>query len=107
KRDVVFAKARSVMVYVISDDRRNLGTAFAKRRNTQANDVQTIKKVFSKHALCNLFFERHIGRSDDANVNFHRLLLADGLYFTFLQKTQEFWLNVERQIAYLIQKQRS
>src|SRR5690606_23770217 len=87
--------------------RRNFRTAFAKRRNPKPDDVQPVKKIFAERAFGDLFLERHVRGGNDANVDLDRALFADRLNLAFLQKPKEFWLNIQRQIAYFIEEQRA
>src|SRR5205085_8335092 len=74
---------------------------------SQTNHIQTVIKVFTKTTLRHHVFQISIGRSDDANVDLDRSLLAEWLNLTFLQESQELRLHVEWQIADFIQEQRS
>src|SRR5690606_13103198 len=104
---VAFSEPRRIMIDVIIYYRWNFRTAFAKRRNAKPNDVQSVKKIFAKRAFGDLFFERHIRRGNYADVYLYRAFFADRLHLAFLQKSEQFRLYIERQIANFIKEKRA
>src|ERR1044072_5663209 len=89
---------------VVVDDGRNLRSPLTQRRHAQSNHVQEVRKVFTKTALGYHFFEIRVGRRDDTHINLGGSLFTQRLNLTFLKETQKLWLNVEWQIAYLVQE---
>src|ERR1051326_5607941 len=95
------------MIDVVVDDRRNLRTALAQWRHTQPNHVEPVIQGLTKTTLRHHVFEISVSRRNDAHVNLAWPLFAERLNLTFLQEPQQFWLNIQRQVADFIKKQRS
>ena len=70
KCDVALLEPCRVMIYIVIDDRRYFGPAFAKRRYAQADHVEAVIQILPKRPVGYLFLERHIGRGDDAHIDF-------------------------------------
>lgn len=86
---------------------RNVTQAVAKRRHHVGKDVQAVKQVRPERPLLDHLAEVPIGRHDDADIHPDRPVAADALEFLLLQHAQELYLDVERQLADLIEKERS
>src|SRR5262249_18959609 len=93
------------MIDVITDDRGNFRSSFAKRRHPQANDIQAVVKVFAEASLRDHLFEIGVSRRDDSYIDLCGPLFAKWLYFALMQKSQELWLYVQRQIANLVEEE--
>src|SRR5690606_24579862 len=104
---LVLIEPRRIVVDVVIDHRRYLRPPFAKRGNAKPNNVKPVEKIFAECAVGDALLERHIGRGDDAYIDLDRALFADRLDLALLQKPEELWLNVERQVADLVEEKRS
>ena len=97
----------SVMIDVVINDRGNLRSSFAQRRHAQTNHVQTIVQIFAKTALGDHLFQISVRCGDDPNVHFDGALFTKRLNLSFLSKTEQFRLQVERQVADFVEKERA
>src|SRR5437667_3741765 len=70
-------------------------------------DVEPIVKVAAELSFSDHRFQVPIGCGDQAYVDFFRSCAAQALKFTFLQSTQKLGLQLKRDVADFIEKQRS
>jgi hypothetical protein len=80
--------------------------ALAQRRNRDGKDGQPVIQIFSEATGGDLTFEVAVGRCDQAHIHAPRALFADALELALLQHAQQFALQLERDLANFIQKQR-
>ena len=93
-------------------DRKNVTssvTSAARSRSggTERNHVQAEEQIRPEPSAADLFGEIAIGCGDDAHVHANRLAAADRLELLFLEHAQELDLGLERQLADLVEEQRS
>src|SRR5258708_39861770 len=84
---------------------RDLFAALAQRRHVDANDGQPVIQIFAKSSFGDALLEVRVGRREDADVDALRLGLADRHDLGLLEKSQQPRLDVERQIADLVEKE--
>jgi hypothetical protein len=60
----------------------NIFSAFPQRRKTQSNDIEPMKKVFSKLTIANALLKVLVSRSNNANVGLKRLMPANTIVMT-------------------------
>src|SRR5690606_22560659 len=80
---------------------------FAKRRQDHAEDVQSVEKVLAKPSGLDRRDEVLVRRVDEADIDVDRLRAPDALEASLLEKTEEFRLAREGELADLIEKDRS
>ena len=71
------------------------------------DDFQTEVEIFAKAFFSDGFFQVLIGGGEDAHIGFENVAAADTAVFVILQNPQQFGLEVEGDVADLIQKQRA
>jgi len=60
----------------------NIFSAFPQRRKTQPNNVEPMKKIFSKLTIANALLKVLVGRSNDTYVGLKRLMPANTVVMT-------------------------
>src|SRR5262245_31745396 len=91
----------------VGRQRRNVLAPIAQRRQTDLDRVQPEKKILPKPARAHLFAEDRVRGGDDAHVDVTGSRRADTLEIAGLQHAQELWLEVERNVGNLVEKQRA
>src|SRR5262249_4164906 len=86
---------------------RDLLAAIAKRRHMDPDDAQPIVEILPELALRYALFEIGIGRREDADVHRLRPRLADRHHLTLFEEPQQLRLDVERQVADLVEEERA
>src|SRR5215813_10679553 len=100
-------KLGRVVVDVIVDDCRNLRAALTQWRHTEPDNIQTIVKILAKLALSHQFFQIGVCCGNNPDINLNRFLFTQWLNFTFLQKSEQLGLYVERQVSDFIDEKSS
>ena len=81
--------------------------AFAQRRQVQGDDVEAIEQVFAEAAVAHHVFKVEVGGRQNAHIGPAGDRVADTLVFLVLNETQQLWLQGQRKVADLIEKQRA
>jgi len=105
--DVRFAQTFDRLTQEEGAQMRDLLAPFAERRDVDPDDAEAVIEILAELAFGDALFEIGVGRGDDANVDSLRLGLADRHDLVLLEEAQEFRLDVQRQIADLVEKQRA
>ncbi len=84
---------------------RNILRPLSQRRKLDREHIEPVKQVCAKSAIPHHLRQILIRGCYDANIHSNRAGAAKPLKLLFLQNSQELWLQFERQIADLIQKQ--
>src|SRR5579863_865765 len=84
---------------------RNIALAFAQRRQFDLHDVQSEEKVLAKPSFADRRFQVAIRGRDDSRRNRNTVGRADRPYFLFLNRAQQFGLQIHRKISDFIQKE--
>src|SRR6266850_2404972 len=71
------------------------------------NDIQTIEEIAAESPDLDFLGEVPVGTRDDADVHPHGLRAADRPYLFFLDRAQKLYLQVDRHLADLIEKDRA
>ena len=79
----------------------------AQGRHVDGKHVEAIIEIFAEAAFLRQLGQVPVGGRDDAHIDLHRALGADGIDFAFLQHAQQFHLHVERQFADFVEEQRA
>ena len=80
---------------------------FPQRRNANRKHAQPIKQILAKAALQHEFLEIPIRRRDDAHVDRPGDVVADALELAFLQNPQQLALQLQRNFADFVEKNRT
>ena len=79
--------------------------AFAQCGQAKTDDVQAVKKVFSKHTLFDAIFQILVRGGDDAHVRSHGAVTAHAVELAVAQNTQQTGLKVKRHVSDFVQEQ--
>ena len=85
----------------------NVAVAVAQWRSDHLQYIQTVIQVFTKRTLCHGGFQVDVSRRQHPHIHRDGLAAADTLDLFFLQESQQVGLQLHRQIADLIKKQRA
>src|SRR5690606_26495157 len=88
-------------------EQRNILRAIAQRHRANREHAEPEEQIFAETALPDLVLQIAIRRRDDPHVDVPRLLLADALERAFLEHAQQLALELERDLADLVEKQRA
>ena len=91
----------------VLSQQRDVITPFAQRRQRDRKHVQPVVQIVAKAVLPDFLGEIAIGRRHHAHVDIDGARAAQSLELPFLEHPQEFWLQLGRQIADLVEKERS
>src|SRR5437016_7327285 len=108
-RDVVDATTEllGVLRDVVAHEERDVLGPLAKGREIDRKDVQPVVQVGAEPFLFHELLERAVGCGDDPDIAAYGLRAADALELPFLQYAKELRLEVERQVADLVQEERA
>ena len=88
-------------------ERRNVAPAIAQRRHLERDHVQPVIQIFAEPAFRHLLRQVAIRRRDHPHVDANRLRAAHALELVLLQKPQQLDLARRRDLADLVEEQRS
>ncbi len=100
------AEASCGLLEEMRGERRKIFGAIAQRGQRHRKHAEAIEQIASEPAGGDFFLQVTICRSHDADVDRPRRLLADALKLSLLEHAQQFGLQVERDLAHFIEKQR-
>src|SRR5690242_18617665 len=86
------------------NQQRNIAFAFPQRWQLQLHHVQSKKQVLTESPVANGGFQVAVRSRDDAQIDAHALCGSHGPNLAFLQRTQQFRLQVDRKIADYVQE---
>ena len=89
------------------DKRWDVFEALAKRRQVSANNCQSVIEVFAEEAFVHLAKQVAVGCRHDANVELDWALAAEPAHLTSLERAEQLWLELDRKLAELVQKDRA
>ena len=84
---------------------RNIFTARPQRRQRDWKHIQTVVEVATKFVPFRHFNQISVGGSYEADVHLMSPTAAQALEFLFLQDTQQFGLQRQRNVSHLIQEE--
>ena len=87
------------------DEQKDVLAPLTQGRQLDLDGIETEEEILPEQALVGEPIRRQVGRGDDPDVDRHRLVGADGNHLALLERGQQFGLEVERQIADLIEEQ--
>ncbi len=79
----------------------------AERRHAHADDGEAVVEVVAEAALVDLALEVAVRRRDDAHVDALRCDVADAPDLALLERAQELRLELERELADLVEEDRA
>ena len=89
------------------DQHRDVGGAFAQRRDRDRKGVEPIEEVGAELAGLHRLLQVDVGGGDDAHVDLRHLLGAEPLDLAGLQRAQQLDLHGQRQVAGFVEEQRA
>src|SRR5262249_8107926 len=96
-----------VFLSKVLDQKRNVFESFPQRWNANREHIQSIIQILTKLLLVHHLFQIAISRSYQTHINILRPRAANSFVGVFLNGTQEFRLQLERQVANFVEKQRA
>ena len=78
-----------------------------ERRNMDRHDIQPVIQVLPKAFLLHHLFQVAVSSGDHSDVHLYGFVAAHADERAVLQHMEQFGLHIQRQLADLIQKQRS
>ena len=91
----------------IRREQADVVAALAQRRHLDGKNVEPVIEILAEFAFPRRLLEIAIGGGDHANVDFLRPRAAHGLKLPFLQHAQQLDLEVDGQLADLVEKDRA
>jgi hypothetical protein len=90
----------------VLDEHRDVSRAVAERRHHDVEDGEPVIEIGAELAGVDLRAQVAVRGRDDADVHRRRLVGADAADLAALERAQQLRLEVERQLADLVEKQR-
>src|SRR5262249_14393710 len=103
--DDALLQTLSVPLREEANQRRNIFAALAQGRDRNRKDVQSIVQVAAVLLVVDHLFQIAVGGGNQTNVHFLSARAAQPLKLLLLQNAQQFWLQLQRDVADFIQKQ--
>ena len=94
----------------MEEEPRQLGQvldAVAQRRHPDRDDVDAVVEVLAEPSFLHRLLEIHVGGDDQTEFGPDRLRAADAFDLAFLDRAQQLRLQVEAQVADLVEEQRA
>ena len=91
----------------LRDDEHVVAALAERAARTDVDDVEPVVEVLAEAARADLVLEDAVGRGDDADVDLLGLAVADAEDDALLQRAQELDLEVQRQLADLVEEERA
>ena len=104
---MLLAEARVVAAQEELGELREVLGALAQRRQLDRDDVEPVVEVLAEPAFLHRLLEVDVGGGDQAELGLDRLGAADALDLAFLNRAQQLGLQVEPQVADLVEEQRA
>src|SRR5262249_10341545 len=86
---------------------RDIRPSLPQRRHGNRIDAQPIVQIRPKTSLRHLRVQLAVRRGNHPHVHFNRLLVAHPLQLSFLNDAEQFCLDLQRQLANLVEEQRA
>src|SRR4029077_17467753 len=91
----------------IADQERNVFSAVTQGRDADREHVQAVEQVAAEFAAGDHLFQIAVGCCDQPGVYPPRLRAAETFEFLLLQRAQQLRLDIDWDIAHLVQEQRA
>ena len=102
-----FSQAPAVFRDKVPHKQRDVSGSFAKRRSENGQYLEAIKQIAPELFLLDPLSQFSVGGRDQANVVGDRPVSAKALDFALLERAQDLRLEIERQLADFIEKERT
>src|SRR5215203_2238103 len=86
---------------------RDVVLALAQRRHGYRINIQAVPEVFPERSLLHFEFQMTVSGCDDPNVNLNCSISTEPLKLTFLNHSEQLHLQIQRQLANLVEKDRA
>ncbi len=93
-----------IMFYEIVNENRDVGLSFPQGRYFKSHYIQTVEEILAESTPFHFFFKIMICCCNDTNFDTNGFIAADSFEGAFLENTEEFDLNIERNITNFIEK---
>src|ERR1700728_971648 len=107
QRGILQPQSFSINSEKVSRQRENVTRPFAQRMDVQRGNLEPVVKILAETSCGNRILKVYVGRGYHANVNRNRTTRTQPDHLPLLQHAEQLHLHGERQIADLIQEQRS
>ena len=91
----------------VTHEQRNVAAPFAQRRQRDRKHVQAVVEIAPEAPAPHLLGQIAVGRRDDADVDVDRARTAEAFDLPFLEHAQQPRLQLERQLADLVEEDRA
>ena len=91
----------------VLDQQRQIGLAVAQRRQLHLDDREAVVEIRAELVRADLLAQAAVGRGDDAHVDRHVVVGADAADLAALEHAQQLGLQVEAQLADLVEEDRA
>ena len=101
---------RNFVLVAVEEEPRELRQVLdpvAQRRHPDRDDVDPVVEVLAERPFLDRLLEVDVGRRDQPEVGLDRLGAADALDLPLLDRAQQLGLQVEPQVADLVEEQRA
>src|SRR5207245_2147745 len=102
-----FVQLAAVFLHEIAHEKRHVPRALAQRGRLNGENVQTVIEIAAEGFPGDEAGEVLVGGGDQAHVHAHRARAADALEFLLLEDAQELRLELERDVANLVEEERA
>src|SRR6476660_8696410 len=96
-----------MFIYKVAHENGNIVAAITQWGRHDWKYFQPIVEITSELFLRHQCFQVAIGCSDQPDIYRYRTRATKTLNFFFLQCTQKLWLQIERQLAHLVEEERT
>src|SRR4029453_14608007 len=100
-----FPKLGLVTIQEQPRELRQVLDTIAQRAHPNRNDVDPVIEIPPEPAVLDRLFKIDVGRDDEPEIRLDRLGPANPLNFSFLNRTQQLRLQIEPQVADLVEKE--
>src|ERR1700684_990276 len=102
----LLARLSRIPIDEIFDQKRNVRSAFSKRRRLHREDIQPIEQIAAKGSSGNRGLQVSVGGRDHSDVGPNSTIAANALKLTLLQNTQKRDLSFRWQFTDFVEKKR-
>ena len=88
------------------DEQRNVLGTLAQRRHINRKDVESVVEILPERIVGDTLLEVAVSGRDDSDVDVHGFRASEPFDLPLLEHAQQLDLNVERQVADLVEKDR-
>jgi hypothetical protein len=99
--------AASICLCEIAHQEGNVLGPFPQRWNADGKHVQPVIKIAAELAIFDHSLQVAVGGRDQSNIHFLGTRTAQALKLPFLERSQQFRLDLDGNVAHLVEKQRT